>query len=443
MAACYLITRDVLIRYHRRERIRLTQKIVFELSLANFWASFFSAFMSTWMVPKDSGDYQAAGNTASCTAQGFLDSLFYGLSVFMNAILALTYCIIVKCKKKDEIKSRWKTLSVLALPAITCLLLAIMPLFDQAYNFTDFHACGIAEYPLGCLSENYDYDCSRGRGAKGIKIARFVIISVASLVIIGSICVLVMHAVSTERRRRKSNARARINLLSMKSTRQGILYVAAFLFSWGPWYLWQWVRITSGMKTMAAIDSPALLYFISVTNPLQGVANAIVYFRPQYRTFRERDHNEPRLASVFRALQLTVPKVLYVDYRRVLRQKNDDDGTDKDAGKLEKTELGCALADKDCPNRALPLIVPKVLYTDHRRAAYLNKNGDDMDNGAGNLENGIIGITKLGCVLANNDGPDIWREDGIVTSVLCNVTVISFPPEEVGGGNIEMVLIPP
>lgn len=57
-------------------------------------------------VPKESGDFQAAGTTASCTAQGFFDSLFYGTSVLMNAILALTYCIIVKRGMRDEARSR-------------------------------------------------------------------------------------------------------------------------------------------------------------------------------------------------------------------------------------------------------------------------------------------------------------------------------------------------
>ena len=90
MAASYLIMRHMIRRYYSKERIRLTYKIVFELSFANFWASFFSPFLSTWMVPEDSGVYQAAGTTASCTAQGFFDLLFYGLSVFMNTILAGT-----------------------------------------------------------------------------------------------------------------------------------------------------------------------------------------------------------------------------------------------------------------------------------------------------------------------------------------------------------------
>ena len=53
-------------------------------------------------VPKETGAYLAAGNTASCTAQGFFDSFFYGLSVVMNSVLAFTYCIMVKKGKKDE-----------------------------------------------------------------------------------------------------------------------------------------------------------------------------------------------------------------------------------------------------------------------------------------------------------------------------------------------------
>lgn len=129
---------------HGRTMLTSPNQILFfsycneKLSVANFWGSFFSAFMSTWMgecfykrqpkkdttarenssisnssasvvsliffaiVPKDTGAYLASGNTASCTAQGFFDSFFFGLSVVMNSILAFTYCIIVKRGKRDE-----------------------------------------------------------------------------------------------------------------------------------------------------------------------------------------------------------------------------------------------------------------------------------------------------------------------------------------------------
>lgn len=53
-------------------------------------------------VPKETGIYLASGNTFSCTVQGFCDAFFYGLSVLMNAILAITYCILVKRGRRYE-----------------------------------------------------------------------------------------------------------------------------------------------------------------------------------------------------------------------------------------------------------------------------------------------------------------------------------------------------
>ncbi|KAL9184612.1 hypothetical protein ACHAXT_012582 [Thalassiosira profunda] len=329
VTACAFIMRNVIIRYHRGERIRLTHKLVFELSLSLFWASFFSPFMSTWMVPRDSGAYQAAGNTASCTLQGFVDSFMYGLSVLLNAILALTYCIIAKTGTKDEARSKRSRWMILGLPPILCFLLACKPLFDKAYNYTDFHVCGIAEHPLGCLSDNYDSECERGESARELKIARFTCICLANLVIVVSVFVLVWHVMKSEKRMADTNILSEpSNDLTMKVVWQGIWYIAAFFFCWGPWYVWQWRRIMHGMETMSSVESPALAYFISVTYPLQGVANACVYFRPSYRKFRERDRAEWRIASVFRTLDLNVPGWLSVDYWRSLTVRlRDDDST--------------------------------------------------------------------------------------------------------------------
>jgi len=316
MIASFFIMRDVFIRSIKNERIKLTHKIVFEMSLANFWGTFFTPFLSTWMVPKDSGAYQAAGNTASCTAQGFFDSFFCGTSVFMNAVLALTYCIIVKRGKKDEAKSTRNLWIVLGLPPIICFLLAIKPFFDRAYNYNNFLACDIAEYPLGCLSENSDYECTRGSNARELKIARFACVWLANFIIVVSVAVLIQHVVSTERRM-NANSTESSNDLSIKTTWQGIFYVAAFMFSWVPWYIWQWIQITSGTR-ISSLASPALVYIISITHPLQGVGNALVYFRPRYKKFRERDHEELRLASVLRTLDITVPPILSLEWWRSL-----------------------------------------------------------------------------------------------------------------------------
>jgi hypothetical protein len=139
----------------------------------------------------------------------------------MNAVLACTYCIIVRGGKKDESRSRNSLALILGLPPLGCFLLAIMPLFDQAYNYTDFYSCSVAEYPLGCLNENYDYECTRGSKARELKMGRFACICLANVLIVGSVCFLITHVMQKERRmttRTIENA----SELSNKVTWQGI-----------------------------------------------------------------------------------------------------------------------------------------------------------------------------------------------------------------------------
>lgn len=164
-------------------------------------------------------------------------------------------------------------LQVLGLPPLVCLLLAIQPLFDQAFNYSGIYVCSIAEYPLGCLGEQ---DCSRGSNAMELIIARFACICVANLIIVASVSVLISHVVSNERRMKANmTENPNSNDRSIKATWQGIFYVTIFMCCWGPWYIWQWLHITSEMKTMSTLDSPALLYLISITYPLQGVGSAL------------------------------------------------------------------------------------------------------------------------------------------------------------------------
>ena len=229
--------------------------------------------LHAYSVPKDEGDYLAAGNTASCSAQGFLESFFYGLSVSMNAILAFSYCMIVKLSRKDEARSKpllfmvrsmcyvtcTRTFSnlvpviflthpfqstlylliiyqILWLPPIFCFLMALKPLFDNAYNYTDFHACGLAEWPLGGLHESYTddyrYECLRGCNVLEFKIIRFVLIGLANLIIVVSVVFLIHHVISTERRMNDDSAGTSNNESSINATWQGIFYIGAFMFSW-------------------------------------------------------------------------------------------------------------------------------------------------------------------------------------------------------------------
>ena len=91
MLGSFLIMRDIRRkRCGMKDHAPLTSSILCELSFADFFSSFFAMFMSTWMVPKESGAYLAAGTDASCTAQGFLSTCFYLMSILSNTTLAIT-----------------------------------------------------------------------------------------------------------------------------------------------------------------------------------------------------------------------------------------------------------------------------------------------------------------------------------------------------------------
>jgi hypothetical protein len=338
MLASYFIVRDIVIRYYRRERIRLTSKMIFELSIGDFFGSFFSAFMGTWMVPRESGAYMATGTMGSCTAQGFLTALFYGIAITMNAVLAITYYQLVKNEREDARRTTRSTRLILGLPPLIPLVLSSLPLINHGYNYTDMSTCGVGEFPLGCLvlDEVFPYGCTQGTSALAMKYIQLSFILLINLIIVVSVLLMISHAISKDRKMNRSTSTnlARTNSNSLngdvaidhvgkndnnnKTTKflwQGVWYVASFQISWFPWYVWQWLRITDdGIVRPRPYESASLLYILSITHPSQGFLNSLVFFRPSYLKYRHRDEKEFRLASICRVLNIPVPKVLLVEW---------------------------------------------------------------------------------------------------------------------------------
>eukprot|EP00970_Alexandrium_tamarense_P015017 scaffold4595_cov191-Alexandrium_tamarense.AAC.1 len=321
MLATFFILRDIFLRYHKGETIRLTSMIVAEWSASIFCASFFSPFMSTWMVPKESGAYLASGTTQSCTAQGFFDSLFYGTGVLLYAVLSVTYCVLVKKKRKDETRTKQSLMLILGIPPLICFCLAIMPLFNDAYNITELHICSIAEYPIGCLADNDPSDCTRGTKARKMWVSRFAFVCVTNAVIIVSVLLLIKSVLSREKRRNQHTRRNNTENDTEQSTKvkwQGIWYILAFQVSCIPWYVWQFIRISRALTLTSSdlLQRSALLYTLTITYPMQGVWVTMVYFRPQYLKHRERGASDLRIASVLRVLNINVPCLLSVEWWR-------------------------------------------------------------------------------------------------------------------------------
>jgi len=317
MTASYLIMRDIYNRHKRGERVKLTSRIVYELSLANFWASFFDPVLSTWMAPPESEAFMATGTVTTCNVQGFFDNFLYGTSVCMNALLAVTYCILAKFGRKDRLRSKRSQWLALGLPPLIMFVLALMPLFNQAYNYTDGHVCSIGPRPMSCLAE-VDIECTRGEDSRRMKITRFSFVFTANIIIVISVLILIHSLAQKERRMMAKGADNRNQrVYSTQKTWQGIWYIAAFMISWGPWYVWQFFRITADAQVEDA-HSAALIYILALTMPTQGVWNALVYFRPQYLKYRERDSSELKITSLCRVIGVRIPRCCIAEWRQSL-----------------------------------------------------------------------------------------------------------------------------
>lgn len=379
MIATTFTMRDILTRFLRGETVRLTSKLIFEWAFACFGASFWSAFLSTWMVPEETGVYMASGTTTTCTLQGFLDSFFYGTSVLTYTVLAVTYCLLVKFKRKDELSiSRTLTIILGVSPAIS-FLLATAVLFDDAYNYTELHICGIAEYPMGCLSPHVPIECQRGEHARQFWVSRFCIMCWANFIIIVSVAILIRAILKRENRMTVHEDDRNITARSRKAIWQGIWYILAFEVSWGAWFAFQFVRISAdhemNSRAFYSINVSEILYIGVCTHSMQGVWISMVYFRPYYLKFRQRDPDDFRIASLMRVLNLSVPRVLTVEWWETLNCRKS---TSVDGPSYNESENNDAMIETKNDATNMKKSEPTFIKPKHETGHQLGNSNDSI-----------------------------------------------------------------
>jgi len=91
------------------------------------------------------------------------------------------------------------------------------------------------------------------------------------------------------------------------------------------------------MRKLSTTGALTLFYLISITHPLQGVGNALVYFRPRYLKFRDRDSEELRLSSALRSLDLPVPAFLRGEWQTMCSKRNANDDLSQGFGDYQVT----------------------------------------------------------------------------------------------------------
>ena len=124
-------------------------------------------FMSTWILPKETGAWGAVGTVGTCTAGGFFGQGASISSALYNGSLALFYLLTVKYSWKDDAFGAYgggkfskiePFLHAVPLGFGWATAIAGLPLL--LYNPIGW-TCWIAEVPRGC-DRNPDVPCERG-----------------------------------------------------------------------------------------------------------------------------------------------------------------------------------------------------------------------------------------------------------------------------------------
>jgi len=290
--------------------------------------------MSTWMVPSFVNVSFASGSVTSCAIQGFFGYFFYALSAASNASLAVSYCLIVKFGWRDNDKDRHR-LSFTIIPIVCAMIISIVPLPGQNYNYSGIFFCDIAASPLGCDYPDTKTQCTRGAGARDMLLYVGVIpFMLFFAIIIAAVTLLIYSVLKQERRmdRYQREGEALNRSMTTQTTRQGIYYIAAFGLTWIPWYIYAILEFKEG-------KIPEALGIIHLTTmPLQGVLNALVYFRPKYKSHRASNPRESRVSSVLRVLKISLPAVNCRCMSK-LQQKSDDTGNGTLTHRIEENQI--------------------------------------------------------------------------------------------------------
>lgn len=170
-------------------------------------------------------------------------------------------------------------------------MLILLEMCTPPQNYNGGFYCDISAAPLGCDYNTSEIDCVRGANASTILLYVELIPFMLAFVVITVAVSLLIDAVHKQEKRMSRYTfrgagtpvrREQSGVLTKQTTYQGIWYIAAFGITWIPWYFYAFDEVT-GEGTIDLFD-----YMHLFTKPLQGLLNALVFFRPKYLTARAR-----------------------------------------------------------------------------------------------------------------------------------------------------------
>ena len=325
IVASIFLARDIINKYIKHKKnVALTSLILLGISVVNIIGSIFGWGMTSWMVPKGDAPY-AAGNIASCEAQGFFVSLQFIYFVTAYTELAALYYLIVKRRSwnDDYMKQRKIRLLFLLPPIVISLVFATVPLFYEMYNVAIVF-CYLAAYPPGCDEDN---SCVRGTKAGPVQTFQFAYTMICNVVIVVFMLMLVHHVKKVESRGDKyAGGATRSRVQTQKAYWQGFRYIGGFTLAYGCVYIFMFVNMAQLPNSKRGIWYWVIFYFHTLLNPLAGFFNSLVFFKPRYDTYRDQHSEESRMDCICHVLNINTES-----WHRIFttNQKDEQEATTK------------------------------------------------------------------------------------------------------------------
>jgi hypothetical protein len=324
-------------------------RLLFGVCISDIMSSF-AAALSNFVVPKDL-DYfvwEARGNTASCEASAFLYMVGSSISTLYTASLCIYFYAIVKCNK-SEVYIRKKIEPWLHGISLTySLCVGVTLLAKEALNAHGSHCAGYAHYPPHCIGyeegtvvDGYEVPCGRG-GSGALSLGLSLMcppIFVTPIVIVATMAIMYQKVLKLEKRMQKYGIGAlrlkkikltadqeaietnpgifgtiksfcncfRNNSQGTKQTpsksksncgtssqsrailNQAFAYTVAWVASWILVLVMTFMQL--GEETIDETPFVVVL-LVSITNPLQGFFNFLVFLCPKVRRAKKLARGE-------------------------------------------------------------------------------------------------------------------------------------------------------
>lgn len=278
-------------RPHQRALNESTStQIILLMSIMDLVYSFFSFFLASIMAPKDTA-YLSFGNDASCTAQGFIISLFAFTGIIYNAVLALHFLFVVRFGWKERhFTTNCSRFWFFLAPLLCSLALSVWTLLEGAFN-PSFGQCYVEKAPYLCETPLFpDVECTQGKRANEINMVGSIIILICYFMISASMIVLCWSVFQTEKASKRHIFKTESNVPTQPQNTErtkaernkkkkshviaqiGILYSWCFIIAFLPF-----IVINLGYQVRNKSAPSWLFDGMFALAPLQGFFNALVY----------------------------------------------------------------------------------------------------------------------------------------------------------------------